>query len=307
MKISIRVKVIIACIILLVLVIAVYFWGVTGILVIDILPSGATVEIDGKFVGDSPIRKRVFVGTHRIKIVKGGYGPLILRGIQVERGKRVEISRKLPSLIRSNPPGAEVYIDGEYKGKTPLPFEFQMGYHRVLLKKPKYVDVAKRFFIADMVMKPMPVFHLTPAETVYPVNISSKPAGAIIYIEGSRRGETPKQLQLPADRYPIRIFKEGYYEITDELVIPDMKRYKIVLKPIIFYGSISVNAQPFAIVYLDEQKIGETPIELEKIPVGMHTIRLTRAGFVDIKRKIKIEKNKKYKIGIKADEWLLEW
>ncbi|MFQ6039870.1 MAG: PEGA domain-containing protein [Candidatus Poribacteria bacterium] len=307
MNISTRTKVIIACIILFVLLIAVYFWGFTGILVIDILPAGATVEIDGKVVGDSPIRKRVFVGTHRIKVIKGGYGPLIIRGIQIERGKKVEISRKLPSLIRSNPPGAEVYIDGEYKGKTPLPFEFQMGYHRVLLKKPKYVDVAKRFFIADMVMKPMPVFDLTPAETVYPVSISSQPPGAIIYIEGSRRGETPKQLELPADRYSIRIFKEGYHEITDELIIPDMKEYATVLKPIIFYGSISVNVQPFATVYLDGRKIGETPIELEKVPVGIHTIRLTRPGFVDIKRKIKIEKNEKYKIGIKADEWLLEW
>ena len=306
MKISTQAKVIIALIILFVLAISVYFWGFTGTLVIDTSPGGAGVEIDGKFVGNSPIRKRIFVGTHHVKAVKSGYGPLILGEIQIERGKKVEISRKLPSLIRSIPPGAEVYIDDEYKGKTPLSFEFQPGYHRVLLKKPKYVDLFKRFFVADMVMKPMPIFHLTPAETVYSVDISSKPAGAIIYIEGNRVGETPKQLELPADRYSIRIFKDGYQQIDDELIIPDTKEYKTVLKPIIFYGSISINAQPFAIVYLDERKIGETPLELEKVPMGMHTIRLTRRGFVDIKRKIKVEKDQKYKIGIKADEWLLK-
>ena len=306
MNISTRAQIIIAFIILFFLVIAVYFVGFTGTLVFDTLPSGAAVEIDGNFVGNSPIRKRIFVGTHHVKAVKSGYGTLVLREIQIERGKKLEISRKLPSLIRSSPPGAEVYIDDEYKGKTPLSFEFQQGYHRVLLKKPKYVDLSKRFFVADMVMKPMPIFQLTPVETVYPVNISSKPAGAIIYIEGNRVGETPKQLELPADRYSIRIFKDGYQQIDDELIIPDTKEYKTVLKPIIFYGSISINAQPFAMVYLDERKIGETPIELEKVPVGMHTIRLTRQGFVDIKRKIKVEKEQKYKIGIKADEWLLK-
>ena len=306
MNISTRAQIIIAFIILFFLVIAVYFVGFTGTLVFDTLPSGAAVEIDGNFVGNSPIRKRIFVGTHHVKAVKSGYGTLVLREIQIERGKKLEISRKLPSLIRSNPLGAEVYIDDEYKGKTPLSFEFQPGYHRVLLKKTKYVDLSKRFFVADMVMNPMPIFQLTPAETIYPVNISSKPAGAIIYIEGNRVGETPKQLDLPADRYAIRIFRDGYQQIDDELIIPDTKEYKTVLKPIIFYGSISINAQPFAMVYLDERKIGETPIELEKVPVGMHTIRLTRQGFVDIKRKIKVEKEQKYKIGIKADEWLLK-
>jgi hypothetical protein len=305
-KISTRTKVIIACIILSVLVVAVYLWVLTGILVIDTSPAGATVEIDGNFTGESPVRKRVFVGIHQIKAVKSGYGALILREIQVERGKKLEIKRKLPALIQSNPPGAEVYVDDEYKGKTPLSFEFQPGYHKVLLKKNKYVEVFKRFLVANMVMKPMPIFYLTPAETVYPVNIKSEPAGAIIYIEGNRMGETPKQLELPADQYSIRIFKDGYQEITDKLIIPGMKEYETVLEPIIFYGSISVNAQPFAIVYLDEQKIGETPIELEKVPVGMHTIRLTRPGFVDFKRKINVEKNQKYKIGIKADEWMLK-
>jgi hypothetical protein len=307
MGISTRTKIIIACVILFILVIVVYFWGLTGVLLFDTLPSGAAVEIDGKFAGETPIRKRVFIGTHRIKAVKGGYGTITLRGIQIERGEKIEISRKLPALIRSNPLGAEVYIDGEFKGKTPLPFEFQPGYHQVRLKKPKYVEIFKKFFIADVVMKPMPIFHLKPTETVYPVNIISKPAGAIIYIDDNRMGETPTQLELPADRYSMRIFKEGYQQINAELIVPKVREYSKPLQPIISYGSISVNAQPFATVYLDERKIGETPIEVNKVSVGMHTIRLTRPGFIDIKRKIKVEKDEKSKIGIKADEWLIEW
>jgi len=306
MKISTRTKVIIAGIILFILVVAICFWGLTGILVFGTLPPGAAVEIDGKFAGNSPIHKRVFVGTHRIKTVKSGYGTITLREIQIERGKKLEISQKLPTLVRSNPPGAEVYIDGEYKGKTPLSFEFQPGYHKLILKKNKYMEINKRFFVANMVLKPLQIFHLKPTEIVYPVKISSKPKGAIIYIDDNRVGETPKQLELPADQYSIRIFKEGHRQIIDELIVPDMKEYLKNLQPIISYGSISINAQPFALVYLDGRKIGETPIELQKVPVGAHTIRLTRPGFVDYKHQVKVEKDKKYKIGVKADEWLLK-
>lgn len=306
MKRSIRWKVILACIIVFIIGIVIYFLGFTGFVAIDTLPSGAAIDIDGNRVGNSPIKKRVFIGMHRIKAIKYGYG-VMSDDVRVERGKTIAITRRLPALIQSNPSGAAVYIDGEYKGETPLSFEFEPGYHRVMLKKMHYIDVVKIFRVAEAPMKPMPVFHLTKAEILYPVSITSKPREAKIYIDREWRGVTPKKLQLPRGHYFIRLSKDGYQDIIDEFTVPNAKEYAAKLKARIAYGSISINALPYSVIYLDGQKKGETPIELSQIPVGKHTIRFTRPGYKDIRREVNLEDDQKITIGIKLDEWMLDW
>jgi len=304
MKKRIIVMAILSLVILIVVGIALVYSIFTEFLEVETAPKGASVLLDGKIVGVTPLWKRVFIGAHRIKIFKKGYGILILDEIVVKRGNNVVISRKLPALVRSNPSGADVYIDDEYKGKTPLSFEFEPGYRKVTLKKNGYETVEKMFKISDMTMKPMPTILLKKAEVLYSVNIHSKPAGAQIYVRSRYVGTTPKELRYPEGNYLIRIFKGGYQEESVELVLPGKNEYKTVLKPTESYGIISVNAQPFANVYLDGQKKGETPIELRRIPAGKHLILLTRPGYRDIRREVMLEREQKINIGVGMDEWL---
>jgi hypothetical protein len=44
-------------------------------------------------------------------------------------------------VVNSNPPGARVYFDGEYKGTTPVDFRFKWyGGHRLRLEREGYDD-----------------------------------------------------------------------------------------------------------------------------------------------------------------------
>jgi len=295
-----------AFVILVVIGIVLVYLAFTEVLEVETAPKDASVLLNGKIVGVTPLRKRVFVGAHKVKIFKKGYGTLTFDEVVIKRGNSFIISKKLPALVGSNPSGADVYIDGVYKGRTPLSFEFASGYHKVTLKKPGYETDEKMFRVSDMTMKPMPLFQLKRAEVLHPINIRSNPAGAKIYLWNQYMGTTSKELKLPKGRYLIRIFKEGYQETSGELVIPGKKEYRTVLKPAKSYGIISVNAQPFANVYLDGQKKGETPIELEKVPTGKHVILLTRTGYKDIRREVMLERNQKLKIGVSINEWLLD-
>ena len=276
----------------------------TEFLEVETAPKDASVLLDGKIVGVTPLRKRVFVGAHKMTIFKKGYGALTLDEVVVKRGNSLAISKRLPALVSSNPSGADVYINGEHKGKTPLSFEFEPGYHNVTLKKPGYETEEKVYKISDMTMKPMPPTRLKKVAVVHPVSVYSNPAGAKIYLWSRYMGTTPKELKLPTGRYLIRIFKEGYQEASSELVLPGKKEYRTVLKPTESYGIISVNAQPFANVYLDGLKKGETPIELQQVPAGKHLILLTRPGYKDIRHEITLARNQKINIGVRMDEWL---
>ncbi len=88
-------------------------------------PKGAKVFIDGKKLGKTPLdmprlkKKRV-----RIELKKECYAP-IKKGVDLIPGKVTRLDYKLKPVcgsikVESNPAGAEVYLDGEAVGKTPL-------------------------------------------------------------------------------------------------------------------------------------------------------------------------------------------
>ncbi len=54
-----------------------------------------------------------------------------------------------------------------------------------------------------------------------------------------------------------------------------------------------------ALVYLDDNEVGKTPIKQLAVPVGEHTIKVKKLGFLYFTRKVKVEKGKT--IRLKAD------
>lgn len=52
------------------------------------------------------------------------------------------VRRKI--VVNSNPPGARVYFDGEYKGNTPVEFPFKWyGGHRIRVEQQGYDDLVR--------------------------------------------------------------------------------------------------------------------------------------------------------------------
>ncbi len=122
-------------------------------------PSGALVYVDGTLKGITPIGTYVSVGSHQIKLSKIGYNDHTV-SVNVKAGDRNSISATLVPLsgpteivptvipqqtpmivptpipapesifgygfgsstlrVTSDPPGAQVYLDGAYKGTTPI-------------------------------------------------------------------------------------------------------------------------------------------------------------------------------------------
>jgi len=76
-----------------------------------------------------------------------GYDDVFER-VYVEAEKTFSISRKLRVnewvySISSSPSGANVYLDGKYKGITPVVFHTGEGQHKLTIKKTGYSTVSK--------------------------------------------------------------------------------------------------------------------------------------------------------------------
>ncbi|HEX6243029.1 MAG TPA: PEGA domain-containing protein [Polyangiales bacterium] len=100
---------------------------------------GANVFVDKKeegALGHTPFQNATPTGTHHIWIEKPGYKP-VERDIEVGVGDdvllKVELERVDYGRIRvvASRPDAEVYVDGQLKGKVPLEVDVNHGTHEV--------------------------------------------------------------------------------------------------------------------------------------------------------------------------------
>jgi tetratricopeptide (TPR) repeat protein len=113
---------------------------------IETTPSRASAYIDGHFVGTTPVSVRNCPGgTHVLRLTRFGYAPVVCE-MDVRRGPNA-LEFKLVELpggtltIKSSPSGADVAVDGEPRGQTPLTLKgLGTGGHPVRLTLVNYLD-----------------------------------------------------------------------------------------------------------------------------------------------------------------------
>jgi hypothetical protein len=121
---------------------------IPGQLAVDSTPQGAQVQIDGR---TEPTWITPFAfsnlqpGQHSITVSKAGYST-DTRTVMGTSGNRVTVIAHLSQLmatlvVNSDPPGANVYLDGRNTGtKTPAQVSVDKGQHVVLVRKMGYID-----------------------------------------------------------------------------------------------------------------------------------------------------------------------
>jgi serine/threonine-protein kinase len=120
-----------------------------------------------------------------------------------------------------------------------------------------------------------------PAEC--PVDIKSRPTGARIVIDGESRGITPARLTLScrAEPYKLHLALKGHAAWTRELPLTGPDEIAPIAATLLARGTLSVNAIPWANVFLDGRALGHTPKLRVPVDPGRHQIKLvTKKGDV---------------------------
>lgn len=104
----------------------------------------ATVFIDGEKIGNVPQSRQIAAGEHFVVVSKPGYQTLEKK-LRIDEGKTVTITAELRAVgglrLLSNPSGAEILIDGQPIGKTPMVSEdISVGEHIVTMRLEGYYD-----------------------------------------------------------------------------------------------------------------------------------------------------------------------
>ncbi|WP_461867042.1 PEGA domain-containing protein [Thermococcus sp.] len=202
---------------------------------------------------------------------------------------RLEISEIGILVLYSEPSGAEVYINGHYRGETPLRLKLPPGTYSLKVTKEMYKDHITNITLSAGERKRISIQLSSILNSLPILKVSSSPLGAKVYINGSYRGKTPLILQLYPGTYKIKLAKDEYtvYTTTITLKIGENRSISVNLTPA--FGYLSVTSNPSgAKVYVDGGYIGETPIEDYKLYTGNHKIRLIKDGYEDYTKTIAI-------------------
>ena len=118
-------------------------------------PSSSNIYLDNSLKGSTPLTiQKVPIGSHTIKLSKSGYDD-ILRTITVSSGRTTTVSESLSLQsgsikVSSNPSGANIYLDGRFKGTTPTTLaNVPIGSHVIKITKSGYNDISKSVTVSS--------------------------------------------------------------------------------------------------------------------------------------------------------------
>lgn len=122
-----------------------------GSLSITSTPGEATVLLDGKEIGETPLLQgNILVGEHELEFVLKDYKPyktaVTVKESQME-SVNVTLSDVFQAVISSRPAGASLSIDGRASGTTPVKIEMPSGDYDIRIAKPGYVSFHKTMHI----------------------------------------------------------------------------------------------------------------------------------------------------------------
>jgi formylglycine-generating enzyme required for sulfatase activity len=228
----------------------------------------AEVRVDGELIGTTPISDaEIVTGRHQIEFSAERYLAEVQELEVIGGGERQALSVELtpnwaPITLTSDPPGAEVIVDGTSFGSTPIVAEIGAGERIVELRLSGYnawADVVSVF--ADQAQE-LPTIELSEADGR--IELITNPADASVSINGEYRGQTPITLNLsPGRAHQLTLAKAGFDSIERELsVVADSGR-TITLDMTARMGTVEVLSQPAgAEIWIDGEQNGVTPSEL---------------------------------------------
>ena len=279
-----------------------------GSITADSFPSGAQVYFNGEYRGTSPLAiSDVYPGTYTISMELTGYRSWTT-STTVFPGSRSSVSADLQPAtttgslsISSNPPGSSVYLDGLYKGITPVTLTgIAAGTHAVQLDHAGFYDWRSPVTVPSGGKNTlMGTLNPLQASTAGGIAVSSTPGGASVSVDGKPAGLTPGSgpLQLtniPVGDHTVTIALGGYepYSVTSSVIANTVSRVSVSLTrspSAMAKGALFVSSTPAgADVYLDDTLVWVTPLTLPDIPYGGHTITIRLDGFSEYSAPVQV-------------------
>ena len=262
------------------------------------------VMFDGSIMGD-PIQKLgeywVYMpkGVSMLQVLHKNYTPLMVNfydyGVgKVESGMTYILTLSKPVgstepadaggnfyALTVNPKNAVVTIDGnqqtvstagEYSAMLPY------GNHTYKVEAGGYISKSGTFTISSSDMTPINVSLVSAMATV---SVTCPTPAVLLYVDKKSVGMAPWTGSLKEGMHLIEVKKEGYRSQQRTINLSQQQKLDVAFDELVaIQGNLSVNYKPFgADVYIDGNKVGQSPRVFNGIMVGNHKVEIKKDGY----------------------------
>ena len=254
-----------------------------GTLNVQSSPAGVEVFVDGVSRGMTPAQVSVSAGSHILEL-RGRGVPRVIP-LQVPAGGQISQYLEFADtpttgmlVVHSQPQGANVTVDGTPRGVTPVTVEgLASGDHEVVLQSG---TATSRHTVK--VLAGTTASLVAPAMAAPPAPVTEGPVSGWISVkapflieireDGNLIGTTETaRLMLASGRHELEFVNSslGYKQTRTVQVVPGRVASVSIDLP---QGIVNLNASPWAEVWIDGRRVGDTPIGNLAVPIGPHEI-----------------------------------
>jgi tRNA A-37 threonylcarbamoyl transferase component Bud32 len=209
---------------------------------VESTPPGAAILLDGAPLGRAApttisVAAADLARPHELELRQPGYRPWKTSAISLKPGDRsfyraelVSLSTRL--LVRTDPAGAEVALDGRTVGRTPLAnvtVAADGHAHKLRLRRHGFNDLTVDATLTDG-QEVVVDEKLTPATRFGTIDLHVDP-WALVYLDGRQIGEAPvRGLSLPVGKHRLKLVNPVQHRQTTVAVqVPAKHAYRVKL------------------------------------------------------------------------------
>jgi formylglycine-generating enzyme required for sulfatase activity len=262
-----------------------------GLVTLNSQPAGAEVFVNGKRLGVTPLPEiELEAGEHPLELRAERYFPLHKNIAVTGRTQRQELQFQLEPAwavvaLNSQPAGATVVVAGQALGQTPWRGELLQGEHEVELNLAAYSSWRNTVTVVAGEDQSLPTVTLEPAAGL--LQLTSRPSGANVTVDGEFRGQTPLAVELAPERsHRIGLSKPGYQRQTlqRQLAAGAQSEENVELQAQL--GDVQFQITPSNAQLLINGKVRGTGNQRLSLPTVNQRMEVRLAGYATVRRQV---------------------
>ncbi len=257
---------------------------------LDVTPETSLISVQSPLAIKIGPRYLVLQGDLPVAVTAQGYYPLDTNLTVTDQQAQTFVINMQPlpgflTLNSGNINGAQVFIDGQEAGLTPLTnFELAAGDHIISVTLDRYQPFETAIFMEGRQTSQSLDIELLPAWAE--VSFNTSPAGAVVSVDGQDRGQTPLVAEILEGEHEILVKLPAHKAWTQSI---DVIARQAMTLPLIELeqadGLVLLQSTPSnANVTMDGVFQGQTPLEIIVPPGTTHELSFFLNGYQETRR-----------------------
>jgi hypothetical protein len=277
----------------------------TGTVSVNTSPPGVAVFVNGTQQGVTPLGIELPPGEHVIELrtdTERRRNPVTLAaGGQVtlfyELARPSEATGEL--LVRTEPLGAAVTVDGKYVGRSPVSVpDLTAGTHTVVMQNDAGTQTERVLIESGRTASLVVSMGGVPKSSAAGWIRLDVPVDVQVFENGRRIGSSDlERIMLPVGRHNLEF-------VNDTLGYRDQRAVQVTAGQVLNVrlewprGTIAINAVPWAEVFVDGARVGETPIGSVTVPIGIHEVVFRHPELGERRQAVTVKAGEPTKVGV---------